>query len=51
MQLINQFAFFLESYQIDSSEMLKEANTQKINFSLIPILNTILGQSVVLGLG
>jgi hypothetical protein len=34
MQLINQFALFLDSYQIDSSEMLKEAF--KVNFSLIP---------------
>src|SRR3970040_2551246 len=43
-QLLNQFALFLESYHIDSSEMLKEANiTSKINFNLIPnFLNAIL---------
>jgi predicted PurR-regulated permease PerM len=55
MQLMNQFALFLDSYQIDSSKMLKEANiTSKINFNLIPnFLNTILGtiSSVGIGLG
>jgi predicted PurR-regulated permease PerM len=53
MQLINQLALFLDSYQIDSYEMLKEANiTSKINFSLIPnFLNTILGTISSFGIG
>jgi predicted PurR-regulated permease PerM len=53
MQLINQIALFLDSYQIDSSEMLKEANiTSKVNFSLIPnFLNTILGTISSFGIG
>jgi predicted PurR-regulated permease PerM len=53
VQLMNQFALFLDSYQIDSSEMLKEANiTSKINFNLIPnFLNTIIGTISSFGIG
>jgi predicted PurR-regulated permease PerM len=53
VQLMNQFALFLDSYQIDSSEMMKEANiTSKINFNLIPnFLNTILGTISSFGIG
>jgi predicted PurR-regulated permease PerM len=52
-QLLDQIALFLESYRIDSSELLKEANiTSKINFNLIPnFLNTILGTISSFGVG
>jgi predicted PurR-regulated permease PerM len=53
VELMNQFALFLESYQIDSSQILKEANiTSKINFNLIPnFLNTILATISSFGIG
>jgi predicted PurR-regulated permease PerM len=53
LQLINQISVFLESHQIDSSKMLKEANiTSKINFNLIPnFLNAILGTISSFGMG
>lgn len=53
VQLINQFTLFLESYQIDSSKLLKEANiTSKINFNSIPnFLNAILGTISSFGMG
>jgi predicted PurR-regulated permease PerM len=53
LQLLNQIAAFLESHQIDSAKMLKEANiTSKINFNLIPnFLNVILGTISSFGIG
>nr|WP_314834673.1 AI-2E family transporter [uncultured Flavobacterium sp.] len=53
LQLINQIAAFLESHNIDSSKMLKEANiTSKINFNFIPnFLNSILSTISSFGLG
>lgn len=53
VQLMNQIGLFLESYHIDSSEMLKESNiTSKINFNLIPnFLNAILGTISSFGIG
>jgi predicted PurR-regulated permease PerM len=53
VQLINKISVFLESHQIDSSKMLKEANvTSKINFNFIPnLLNTILGTISSFGIG
>jgi len=53
LQLLNQIAAFLESHQIDSAKMLKEANiTSKINFNLIPnFLNVILGTISSFGMG
>lgn len=52
-QLAHQIAVFLESHQIDSSQMLKEANiTSKINFNIIPnFLNAILGTISSFGMG
>lgn len=52
-QLTNQVSAFLESHNIDSEQMLKEANiTSKINFNFIPnFLNTILGTISSLGIG
>jgi len=52
-QLLNQLSAFLESYHIDSEQMLKEANlTSKINFNFIPnFLNTVLGTISNLGIG
>jgi len=52
-QLLNQASAFLESYHIDSSEMIKESNlTTKINFNFIPnFLNTILGTLSSIGIG
>lgn len=52
-QLSHQIAVFLESHQIDSSQMLKEANiTSKINFNIIPnFLNAILGTISSFGMG
>lgn len=53
VQLMNQFALFLESYHIDSSEMLKEANiTSKINFNVVPnFLNAIVATISSFGIG
>ena len=53
VKLLNQISVFLESHQIDSSKMLKEANiTSKINFNLIPnFLNVILGTISSFGIG
>ncbi|MBP6758917.1 MAG: AI-2E family transporter [Flavobacterium sp.] len=52
-QLTNQVSVFLESHNIDSEQMLKEANiTSKINFNFIPnFLNTILGTISSFGIG
>lgn len=52
-QLLNQLTAFLESYQIDSEEMIKESNlTSKINFNFIPnFLNSILGTISSFGVG
>lgn len=52
-QLMNQTATFLESHNIDSRQMLKEANiTSKINFNFIPdFLNTVLGTISSIGIG
>lgn len=52
-QLLNQASAFLESYHIDSSEMIRESNlTTKINFNFIPnFLNTILGTLSSFGIG
>lgn len=53
LQLINQIAAFLESYHIDSSKVLKEANiTSKINFGIVTdFLNVILGTISSFGMG
>jgi predicted PurR-regulated permease PerM len=53
IQLADQIAVFLESHQIDSSKILKEANiTSKINFNIIPnFLNAILGTISSFGMG
>lgn len=53
LQLINQIATFLESHNIDSSKMLKEANiTSKINLNFIPnFLNSILTTISSFGVG
>ncbi|SHN16724.1 AI-2E family transporter [Flavobacterium xinjiangense] len=53
IQLINQISIFLESHQIDSSRILKEADiTSKINFNLIPnFLNVIFGTISSFGMG
>jgi len=52
-QLINETASFLESHNIDSSAMLKEANiSSKLNFNFIPnFLNTILETISSFGIG
>jgi predicted PurR-regulated permease PerM len=52
-QLANQTSVFLESYHIDSVQMLNEAKlTSKINFNFIPnFLNTILGTISSFGIG
>jgi len=52
-QLINQTAAFLESHNIDSKQMLKEANiSSKINFNFIPnFLNMLLGTISSFGIG
>lgn len=55
IELVNQIKIFLDSHNIDSSKVLKEANiSSKINFTFIPdFLNTVLGtiSSVGVGLG
>nr|WP_315190100.1 AI-2E family transporter [uncultured Flavobacterium sp.] len=53
LQLINQIATFLESHNIDSSKVLKEANiTSKINFGIVTdFLNVILGTISSFGMG
>jgi predicted PurR-regulated permease PerM len=53
LQLISQITVFLDAHQIDSAQVLKEANiTSKINFNFIPnFLNTILGTLSSLGVG
>ena len=53
VQLINQITVFLDNHQIDSAQVLKDANiTSKINFNFIPnFLNTILGTISSLGVG
>jgi len=52
-QLVNQFSAFLDSYQIDSKQVLEEANiTSKINFGFIPnFLNAILVTIGNIGVG
>ncbi len=52
-QLTNQTAAFLESHNIDSKQMLKEANlSSKINFNFIPdFLNLLLGTISSFGIG
>jgi predicted PurR-regulated permease PerM len=52
-QLINETASFLESHNIDSSAMLKEANiSSTLNFNFIPnFLNTILETISSFGIG
>lgn len=53
LQLINQIAAFLESHNIDSSKVLKDANiTSKINFGIVTdFLNVILGTISSFGMG
>jgi predicted PurR-regulated permease PerM len=52
-QLLNESSAFLESYNIDSTKMMKEANiTSKINFDFIPnFLNILLGTISSFGIG
>jgi predicted PurR-regulated permease PerM len=52
-QLINQVIVFLESHNIDSKQMLKEANiSSKLNFNFIPtFLNSLLGTIGSFGMG
>lgn len=52
-ELVNQIKVFLDSHNIDSSRVLKEANiSSKINFTFIPdFLNSILGTISSLGVG
>lgn len=52
-QLLNQITAFLDSHNIDSTKILKEANiTSKINFTIIPdFLNSILGTISSFGVG
>jgi predicted PurR-regulated permease PerM len=52
-QLTNQTVAFLESHNIDSEQMFKEANiTSKINFNFIPnFLNTVLTTISSFGIG
>lgn len=51
--LANQISVFLESHQIDSSQILKEANiSSKINYNIIPnFLNAIVGTISSFGMG
>jgi predicted PurR-regulated permease PerM len=53
IQLADQIGVFLESHQIDSAQILKEANiTSKINFNIIPnFLNAIIGTISSFGMG
>ena len=53
IQLISQISTYLESHQIDSSQVLKETNlTSKINFNFIPnFLNTVINTISSLGVG
>ena len=52
-QLLNESSAFLESYNIDSTKMMKEANlTSKLNFDFIPnFLNILLGTISSFGIG
>jgi predicted PurR-regulated permease PerM len=52
-QLINQLIVFLENHNIDSKQMLKEANiSSKLNFNFIPtFLNSLLGTIGSFGMG
>lgn len=52
-ELVNQIKVFLDSHNIDSSKVLKEANiSSKINFTFIPdFLNSILGTISSFGVG
>lgn len=52
-QLTNQVSVFLESHNIDSEQMIKEAKlTSKINFNFIPnFLNAVLGTISSFGIG
>jgi len=52
-ELVNQIKIFLDSHNIDSSKVLKEANiSSKINFTFIPdFLNSILGTISSFGVG
>lgn len=52
-QLIHQITVFLDSHNIDSAQMLKEANiSSKVNFNFIPnFLNSILGTISSFGMG
>jgi len=52
-QLVHQITVFLDSHNIDSAQMLKEANiSSKVNFNFIPnFLNSILGTISSFGMG
>lgn len=52
-QLVNQITVFLDSHNIDSAQMLKEANiSSKVNFNFIPnFLNSLLGTISSFGMG
>lgn len=52
-QLVHQFTVFLDNHNIDSAQMLKEANiSSKVNFNFIPnFLNSILGTISSFGMG
>lgn len=52
-ELIDQISVFLQGYQIDGMQLLKESNlTSKLNFSFIPnFLNVVLGMISSFGMG
>lgn len=52
-QLVHQITVFLDSHNIDSAKMLKEANiSSKVNFNFIPnFLNSLLGTISSFGMG
>lgn len=52
-QLVHQITVFLDSHNIDSAQMLKEANiSSKVNFNFIPnFLNSLLGTISSFGMG
>lgn len=53
IHLLDQVTVFLESHNIDTSEMIKEANiASKLNFNIIPnFLNSVLGTIGSVGMG
>jgi predicted PurR-regulated permease PerM len=53
VELLNKIAVFLESHNIDSGKVLKEANfSDKLNFSFIPnLFNTVLSAVSSFGIG